>query len=65
MSKNSGNSSTGMGQADVLLIVFIVLKLCGVIDWSWWWVLSPLWISLAIVILIQGCYSLWGDGDDL
>ena len=63
MSKNSGNASAGMTQGDVLLIVFIVLKLCGVIDWSWWWVLSPLWISLGIVILIQGCYSLWGDND--
>ena len=63
MSKNSGNSSTGQGYADILLIVFIVLKLCGVIDWSWWWVLSPLWISLGIVILIQGWYSLWGDND--
>ena len=59
MSKNSGNSSTGQGQADILLVMFIVLKLCGVIDWSWWWVLSPLWISLAIVILICGCYSIW------
>ena len=38
---------------DALLIVFIVLKLCGVIDWSWWWVLSPIWISLIIVII---CY---------
>lgn len=63
MSKNNGNASTGQGYADILLIVFIVLKLCGVIDWSWWWVLSPLWISLGIVILIQGCYSLWGDND--
>ena len=62
MSKNN-ESSHGQGYADILLIVFIVLKLCGVIDWSWWWVLSPLWISLGIVILIQGCYSLWGDND--
>jgi hypothetical protein len=31
---------------DVLLIVFIVLKLCGVIAWSWWWVLSPIWIGV-------------------
>ena len=58
MSKNN-ESSHGQGQADILLVMFIVLKLCGVIDWSWWWVLSPLWISLAIVILICGCYFIW------
>jgi uncharacterized protein (DUF983 family) len=36
---------------EILLIVFIVLKLTGVIAWSWWWVLSPLWISLAIYLV--------------
>lgn len=40
-----------MGLADMLLIVFIVLKLCGVITWSWWWVLSPLWISVILAII--------------
>lgn len=40
-----------MGLADVLLVVFIVLKLCGVITWSWWWVLSPLWIAVLLCIL--------------
>ena len=41
----------GLGVCDVLGIVFIVLKLIGVISWSWWWVLAPFWIPLAIVIL--------------
>ncbi len=41
----------GLGVCDVLGIVFIVLKLVGVISWSWWWVLAPFWIPLAIVIL--------------
>ncbi len=50
--KNSG--SGGLALSEVLLVVFIVLKLLGVIDWSWWWVLSPLWISLIIVVLILG-----------
>ena len=36
----------------LLTIAFVVLKLCKVIDWSWWWVLSPLWIGVLIVILI-------------
>lgn len=35
----------------LLTIAFIVLKLCNVIAWSWWWVFSPLWIPLAIVML--------------
>lgn len=37
---------------DVLLIVFIVLKLCGVIAWSWWWVLSPIWIGILWVLFL-------------
>lgn len=41
----------GLGIGDVLGIIFIVLKLLNVIDWSWWWVLAPFWIPLAIVIL--------------
>lgn len=35
-----------------LLILFITLKLVGVISWTWWWVMSPLWIVLLISILI-------------
>lgn len=36
----------------LLTIVFITLKLTGFIDWSWWWVLSPLWITAALVAVI-------------
>jgi hypothetical protein len=42
----------GLSFTELLLIVFIVLKLTGVINWSWWWVLSPLWITLGIVLII-------------
>lgn len=42
----------GLTIDDVLLVVFIVLKLCGVVDWSWWWVLSPVWINLIITFII-------------
>ena len=35
----------------LLTVAFIVLKLCNVISWSWWWVLSPLWIPITISIL--------------
>jgi len=47
---NSNNNSGGIGFAGLLTIVFITLKLCNVITWSWWWVLSPLWIGLAIFV---------------
>jgi len=42
----------GIGLGGVLFIVFLILKLCNVIDWSWWWVTCPLWIGLAIFIAI-------------
>lgn len=38
--------------ADLLLVAFVVLKLCGLINWSWWWVLSPIWISAIIEIVV-------------
>ena len=41
-------ATSGVGILDVVQIVFIILKLCGVINWSWWVVLLPLWIVLAI-----------------
>lgn len=44
------NNSGGIGFAGLLTIVFIVLKLLGKIDWSWWWVLSPIWISILLVV---------------
>lgn len=48
----SSGSSGGITFSGALLMIFIVLKLCGVIDWSWLWVLSPLWISAGIAVLI-------------
>ena len=48
--KNSGTG--GVGLLGLLLVAFIILKLCGVISWSWWWVLSPLWGSIALAVLI-------------
>lgn len=49
---SSSRSSGGMGLSGVLAVVFIVLKLVGVIDWSWVWVLCPIWINLIIVVAI-------------
>lgn len=45
----SKSKSNGIGLGSLLTIVFIVLKLVGVINWSWWWVLAPTWIPLTIV----------------
>ena len=54
MSTQQNTQNGGIGFCGLLTIVFITLKLTNYIDWSWWWVLSPIWISilLAIVILV-------------
>jgi hypothetical protein len=45
----------------ILFLIFLVLKLTGHIDWSWWWVTSPLWIGallfIIIVIVIQAIFN--------
>lgn len=46
------NKSGGIGFFGVLALIFITLKLLGVIAWSWWWVLAPIWIPSAIAIVI-------------
>jgi hypothetical protein len=43
---------TGLSFTTVLLIIFVVLKLVGSIAWSWWWVLSPLWIPIALWLIL-------------
>lgn len=48
---NTTSSSSGIGFTGLLTIVFITLKLTHFIDWSWWWVLCPLWIGVAILLL--------------
>jgi len=45
-----------MSHVGLLTIAFVVLKLCKVIDWSWWWVLSPLWIGIILAIVV--CFVL-------
>jgi hypothetical protein len=50
--KSSSGGSGGIGFVGLLTIVLITLKLTGHIDWSWWWVLSPIWITTAIVVAI-------------
>lgn len=51
-SRSSATASGGIGFVGLLTIAFIVLKLCHVIEWSWIWVLAPLWISAAAALLL-------------
>ena len=50
------NNRSGVAIVELLTVVFVVLKLCKVIDWSWVWVLSPtwIWIALLAVVLVLG-----------
>lgn len=52
MMKENNNVGLNVGFLDLLTLTFIVLKLCNVIDWSWWWVLSPTLIPAAILIVL-------------
>ena len=54
----NNNTSNGLGLGTVLFIVFLILKLTGNIDWSWWWVTSPLWIPLALGVVVMGIIGL-------
>jgi len=61
MNEKRGYSTVGgMGFAGVLTIVFIVLKRLHIIEWSWIWVLSPLWISWVLsLIIIAIIFIIW------
>lgn len=49
---NEKTTSGGIGFGSALLLTFIILKLVGVIDWSWWWVLSPIWIPVVLLMAV-------------
>lgn len=51
-SSGNNSSSSGVGFFGVLTIVFVVLKLVGVINWSWILVLSPLWGSVLVSLIV-------------
>lgn len=67
MSNNEKHTSGGIDFIGLLQIVFITLKLMHVINWSWLWVLSPIWIgfftSLAIMAIVL--FVMWIKGDTL
>lgn len=62
MNTNTNNTNGGgVGFSGLLTILFIGLKLTGVITWSWWWVMSPIWISvsLGVVLIFIGSLMVW------
>lgn len=64
MSQRSEATNTGVGVIGVVQIVFLILKLCKVIDWSWWWVMLPVLIEIGwfiIVMIIGVIYYIWLD----
>jgi len=50
--QTSNTNSGGIGVLGLLGVAFVVLKLTGVIDWSWWWVTTPFWGGIAIVAVV-------------
>ena len=54
--KVSSSSSSGIGTLGALFVAFVVLKLCGVIDWSWWWVTAPIWMPISALLLGAGLF---------
>lgn len=55
------SSSSGVGFVGLLTVAFVVLKLTGHIGWSWWWVISPVWISTGVLLAIALiALAVWG-----
>lgn len=50
---NNIPATGGVGFGGLLGLIFIVLKLCKVINWPWIWVLAPIWIPLALILLLS------------
>jgi hypothetical protein len=50
--RSSSSSSSGIGVFGLLGVVFVTLKLCGVINWSWWWVTAPFWGTFTFVCIV-------------
>ena len=56
------NKNGGIGFLGLLMIALIVLKLIGTIDWSWWLILSPIWVPIAICVIaliVVGIFKLF------
>lgn len=64
MKKKSNEGSKSLGLGGTLAVIFIVLKLCNLINWSWWWVLAPIWIPVGLFVICQTLVYLLKDDDD-
>lgn len=60
---NRNNSNNHFPIVWVLTVCFIVLKLCGAITWTWWWVLSPLWIGFAVLLMLGIVWAIFDRED--
>ena len=52
MNESNQTVATGTSLPTLLTVLFVALKLCGIINWSWWWVLSPIPITLGVVLVV-------------
>lgn len=50
--RNTNSTNSSIGFTGFLTLLFICLKLCKIIHWSWFWVLSPIWISILFLVVI-------------
>ena len=58
--ENNNYEYNGVSFLSILFLVFLVLKLTNVIDWSWWWVTAPLWIPIIIfLVFVAGLYAFY------
>lgn len=58
--ENNNYGYNGVSFSSILFLVFLVLKLTNVIDWSWWWVTAPLWIPIIIFLcFVVGLYAFY------
>ena len=53
-------TNTGISVYTTIFLIFLILKLSGNISWSWWWVTSPLWIPLLLVLSIMALIFIFG-----
>lgn len=52
MKKKNPSPATGLSLPVVVFVVFLILKLTNLVKWSWWWITSPLWIVVALVVVL-------------
>lgn len=53
---NKPGCTISFGGLNIFTLAFVVLKLCKVIDWSWWWVLAPTWIPFGVGLMV---FTVW------